>query len=203
VLRHDYTRQEPRAEAVGSTLDSWRTRQAQLQLALLGVGVAVAAIVVASLLLKSEGATPAIPSVNGGPRLVSQAQLEAFARTLDHRLYWAGPKDGFSLELTRATGGRIFVRYLALGLQAGDPRPDFLSVGTYLRPNSFAELKHAATRASSFSLDMADGGLVVFDTARPTNVYFAYPDRKYQVEVFSPSGKTARTLVLTGQITPV
>jgi hypothetical protein len=190
-------------DVAGSTLESWRTRQAQLQLVLLGVAVAVAAIVVAWLLLKSDGATSAIPSVNAGPRLVSQAQLEAFAKTLDQPLYWAGPKDGFSFELTRATGGRIFVRYLPRGLQAGDPRPDFLSVGTYLRPSSFAELKRAATRASSFSLEMADGGLVVFDTTRPTSVYFAYPDRKYQVEVFAPSGETARTLVLTGQITPV
>jgi hypothetical protein len=183
------------------TLDSWRARQALLQVAVLAIAVAAAAVIVGWLLLGSEGGT-AIPTVNGGPTLVSQTQLEDFAKTLDRPLYWAGPKDGFSLELTQATGGRIFVRYLPRGVDAGDPRPEFLSVGTYAGPSFYADLKGASARKNAVSLEV-HGGLVVFDSKKPTSVYFGYPDAKYQVEVFSPSGETARTLVLTGHVTPV
>jgi hypothetical protein len=34
-------------------------------------------------------------------------------------------------------------------------------------------------------------------------VYFSYPGATYQVEVFDPSAKQARTLVLAGKITPI
>jgi hypothetical protein len=212
VDTRDHTEREARSEpgSLGSmtqnvargTLDSWRARQALLQVAVLAVAVAAAAVVVGWLLLRSEGGT-AIPTVSGGPTLVSQTQLEDFAKTVDRPLYWAGPKDGFSLELTQTTGGRIFVRYLPRGVAAGDPRPEFLSVGTYAGPSSFADLKRASARTNAVSLELPGGGLAVFDSKKPTSVYFGYPDAKYQVEVFSPSGETARTLVLTGHVTPV
>ena len=115
--------------------DSWRTRQSQLQLVVLGVAVALAALVVALLMARNDDAS-AIPAVNDGPKLVSQAQLEDFAGTLDHPLYWAGPKQGYSLELTRTSGGKIFLRYLPKGVAAGDSRPEFLTVGTYAGPES-------------------------------------------------------------------
>jgi hypothetical protein len=102
-------------DAVDRALDSWRTRQARLQLAVLVVAFAAAALLVTWLAAQSEGTRSAITGLNAGPKLVSQAQLEAFAQTLDRPLYWAGPKDGYSLELTQAGGSRIFVRYLQRG----------------------------------------------------------------------------------------
>ena len=47
------------------------------------------------------------------------------------------------------------------------------------------------------------GGLSVFAQDLPTSVYFAYPRANYQVEVYSPSGDTARGLVFGDSITPV
>jgi hypothetical protein len=102
-------------DAVDRAIDSWRTRQARLQLAVLVVAFAAAALVATWLAAQSEGTRSAIPGVNAGPKLVSQAQLEAFAHRLDRPLYWAGPKEGYSLELTQAGGNRIFVRYLPNG----------------------------------------------------------------------------------------
>ena len=183
--------------------DSWRTRQSQLQLVVLGVAVAVAAIVVALLMARNDNGGSAIPAVNDGPKLVSQAQLEHFAGTLDHPLYWAGPKQGYSLELTRTSGGKIFLRYLPKGVAAGDSRPEFLTVGTYAGPRAFADLKRVWGREGSVSLSLPHDGLVVYEAATPTNVYFGYPDASYQVEVYSPSAKTARSLVLDGRVTPV
>ena len=93
-----------------------RQRPQQLSLLLLGAGVVVAALVVAWLVF--QGGSSSTPSYDH-PTLVSQAKLERFARSLDYPMYWAGPKSGFSYELT-AANGRAWVRYLPAGVSAGD-----------------------------------------------------------------------------------
>jgi hypothetical protein len=45
--------------------------------------------------------------------------------------------------------------------------------------------------------------VLVFTERRPHSVYFSYPSASNQVEVFAPSGATARSLVLSGGITPI
>jgi hypothetical protein len=177
-----------------------RGRPQHLQLLVLGVAVAAAAVIVVWLLV-SNGSTSA-PSRASGPAIVSQAQLERFAQSVDHPVFWAGPKPGFSYELTSAKG-RVWVRYLPGGVSAGDRRADFLVVGTYEQPHSFSNLLRAARRPGGVSRRISDGGLLVFNTQRPTSVYFSYPGAKYQVEVYTSSSKTARSLVSAGKIEPV
>jgi hypothetical protein len=182
--------------------EAWQARQARAQLTIVGVAVAAAALVVAWLAL--GGADSSTPTTSGsGPRIVTVPQLENLARALGRPVYWAGPKKGFELELTEASGGRIFVRYLPVGVRPGDPRPDFLSVGTYARKHALADLELASRQPTMFSTGTPGGGLVVLDSRKPTNVYFADPGQPSQVEVFAPSGVTARSLVLSGRITPV
>jgi hypothetical protein len=187
---------------IGSTPRPRRVQQPYLQLAVLVFAVAAVALVVVWLLL-SGGHKTTIPTPNTGPAVVSLAQLEHLAASLDHPVYWAGPKGTFSYELTQTKDGRIFIRYLPQGVKVGDRRPDFLTVGTYSRPGAFAELTRAAHRKGSLSVKIAHGGLVVFSSNKATSVYFGYPSAKYQVEVFAPSGETARSLVLAGQIKPI
>ena len=178
-------------------------RPAHLQLGVLAVAVALAAFAVVWLLLTENGDKTSLPAPNSGPALVSQSQLEELAASTDHPVYWAGPKSNVSYELTRTSDGRVFIRYLPAGVKAGDTHPDFLTVGTYSQSNGFSELKRVAKQKNSVSITVKNGGLVVFSEKKPTNVYFAYPDGKYQVEVFSPSAESARSLVLTGQIKPI
>jgi hypothetical protein len=174
-----------------------------VQLVVLGVALAGVAALVALLLLTRDHRSAALPAPNTGPALVSQAQLERLAETSSHAVYWAGPKDEFSYELTRTSDGRTYVRYLPKGAKAGDPRPDFLVVGTYAQPNSFAYLKRASRSEDAVPFSIANDGLALFNSARPTSVYFTYPGARYQVEVFDPSGNAARTLVLARKITPI
>ena len=183
--------------------DRARPRRSYLPIVVLGVAVAAAACVVAWLATRGPGVTKALPAVGSGPALVSQAQLERLAGSVDHPVYWAGPKSGYSYELTNTTDGRIFVRYLPNGVRAGDPRPNFLVVGTYAQPGGFPDLKRVAKRHGSVSFGLDGGGLAVFNTSRPTSVYFGYPGKASQVEVYSPSGDTARRLVLGGMILPI
>jgi hypothetical protein len=176
------------------------TRRAYLPLLVLGLAVVVTALVVVWQLTK--GSSSATPAASSGPTIVTQAQLERFAGALDYPIYWAGPKPGFSYELTAARG-RAWVRYLPAGVKAGDPRPNFLVVGTYKQPDSFAGLRHAAKQPNSVSERIVDGGLLVYNSARPTSVYFSYPGVKYQVEVYAPSAESARSLVAAGKAVPV
>ncbi len=175
-------------------------RPQDLSLLVLGLGVAIAALAVLWLLV--SGGSKATPAHGGVPTIVSQGQLERFAGSLDYPVYWAGPKPGFSYELT-AGRGRVWVRYLPAGAEAGDPSPSFLVVGTYEQPDSFANLRRGAKDRGAVSKSISDGGLLVYNTTRPTSVYFSYPGVRYQVEVYSPSPEAALGLVTGGKATPV
>ncbi len=209
----DHARQEPRPRhrnpapmtesVLPGGIEPRELHRPHLQLLILGLAVVVAASVVAWLLLRSDGLTAPAPAAGGGPTLVSRAQLALLAESVSHPVYWAGPRDGFSYELTTTSNRRIFVRYLPTGVKAGDPRPNFLVVGTYSRPGSFADLKRAAHREGSVWLGLPNSGLMVFASKKPRSVYLGYPGAAYQVEVFAPSSETARRLVLSGTIVPI
>jgi hypothetical protein len=172
-------------------------------LAVLGIASFGAAAAVIALLVGSHGKTNGLPPVNGGPALVSQAQLRQLAAASDQPVYWVGPKAGYSYELTRTASGRVYVRYLPAGVKAGDPRASFLVVGTYTQPGSFANLQRAGKARGAVALRISNGGLVVFSSSKPTSVYVGYPGAGYQVEVYSPSADTARSLVLADKIRPI
>jgi hypothetical protein len=169
-------------------------------LVILGLAVAAAASALTLLPFRGGNGAPALPAQASRPAIVSQTQLERFAASADHPVYWVGPKPGFSYELTAAKG-RVWVRYLPAGVKAGDPRPDFLVVGTYQQPHSYSGLERAAKEADSVSARIPDGGLLVYSAPRPTSVYFSYPGVGYQVEIYSPSSETARSVVLDGKTT--
>ena len=94
-------------------------------------------------------------------------------------------------------------RYLPASVSAGDSRSDFLVVGTYRQPHSYANLQRAASRPGAVSRKIDGGGLLVYSASRPTSVYFSYPGANYQVEVYTHSTKTARSLVEAGSITQI
>jgi hypothetical protein len=165
------------------------------------VAIGLAAFFIGWLLLNRGDDTE--PTVGGGAAATSESELRSFAESTSHPVYWAGPMNGHTYELTRTTDGRVYVRYLPEGTAVGDPRSRFLTVATYPRAGAFAELKRAAKADGAVSLKIAGGGLAVFSEARPTSVYLGYPDARYQVEVFHPSPDEARRLALSGQVVPV
>lgn len=167
----------------------------------LAATVLVAAVAVGWLLLHNEVAAPAPKPV--GPMLVAQGRLTQFAASAGHPVYWAGPQHGVSYELTRTPSGRVYVRYLPAHTAAGDARADFLTVGTYPSDHAYADLEHAAKGDDVFTARLDDGALMVVARKAPTNVYLAFRNLPYQIEVYDPSGETARELALTGEIEPI
>ena len=170
------------------------------------LAVALVAGFVAWLLLGSDTTSkPAqkAPPTRAVATVVPTGRLRELAATLDHPLFWAGTRPGMGYELTRTAAGNIFIRYLPSNARAGDPRPAFLAIGTYPVPDAFARTRTAGKRAGAVAVGLKGGGIAVYNSARPTSVYFAYPDSKVQVEVFDPNGRTARNLVVYGRIVPI
>ncbi len=146
----------------------------------------------------SETTTPRANAV-----AVSAQGLDDLATQVDHPVYWAGPIAGMSYELTKLKDGRIYVRYLPDGVELGDPRPLYTTVGTYPQANAYGVLRTASTGAGARAYNTTSGALVVTKAKTPTSVYFAFKGSPYLVEVFNPSARKALQLTLSGQITPI
>jgi hypothetical protein len=133
----------------------------------------------------------------------SLAELTLLAGSVGHPIYWAGARSGARYELSRTKDGRVFVRYLPQGVKLGDPKPNYLSVGTYPQAQAFETLKATAKKQEVRTIKLRGGGLAFADKSHPTSVYLAYPGSPYQIEVFHPSAARARQLVASGKIMPV
>lgn len=155
-----------------------------------------------SVTVTTPATTPAAPQPASRPSIQTVAQLRTAAASSVVPLYWAGPKAGMRLEFSQVPGVTSFVRYLPNGTPSGDLQPH-LTVATYARPNGFAEIQAAAKNPKAKTIDLAGGGIAVYDPAVPTNVHLAYPKDAYQVEVFSPDAGVALRLVSKGAIRPV
>jgi hypothetical protein len=191
---------EDRVAVDAKTFTAPALRLPQVRLGAL-VAVGLLAFLVGWLALSRGGDdTAAAPS--GAATAASESELRSFAESMSHPVYWAGPRENFTYELTQTRDGRVYVRYLPEGVEVGDPRGRYLTIGTYPRAGAYAELQRAAKAPGAVSLKLGKG-LAVFGKARPSSVYFGYPDAKYQVEVFHPSPDEARRLALAGQVVAV
>ena len=137
-----------------------------------------------------------------GPKAATVAELESLTGSLGHPVYWAGSRADTVHELTRTADGRVYIRYLPRGVDPGSARA-FLTVGTYPVPDAAAAVRRVARKPGTISFTLPDGAHAVYNKAKPTSVYFAYPRSQVQVEVYAPSGAVARRLVRSGTVQPI
>lgn len=130
------------------------------------------------------------------------ADLQALAASLKHPIYWAGPKSGYTYELTSSASGNVFVRYLPPGVKVGSATP-YLTVATYPFPGAFGAIQALAKQQNLPTVKLAGRGLAVLDTRTPTSIHLAFPGSAYQVEVFDPSPASALRVVKSGQVTSI
>ena len=192
-------REAENRRSMSSTLTIPSLRAPQLRLGAL-VALGLATFLAGLLVLggKNEPAAAPQSTVSG----VSEAKLREFAASASNPVFWAGPRTGQTYELFRTDDGRVYVRYLPAGVKVGDPRPQFLTVGTYPLPNAFAAVKRISRAPGATAHRLAGGGLAVSNSGS-LSVYLSYPGAKYQIEVYTPSRDAARKLVLGGRVVPI
>lgn len=170
--------------------------------ATLGITLGAAVLVALALVLLLSGEDNSPSSSNGAEVLSAEELREAVSGT-GTPVYWAGERKGTELELSRPDSSRTYVRYLTGDAKAGDPRPNFLTVGTYDRPHPVEELRQQGKREGAVLAEAPGGAVVYYDRRAPQSVYLAYPGVDAQIEVYDPNVKQALTLVNSGQIVPV
>jgi hypothetical protein len=140
----------------------------------------------------------------GEARIVSSAELSEAAADAGSTIYWLGERDGDELELTEEDSGRIYVRYLEDGADAGDEQAQVLTVGTYPSEDGVAELHRAARNGHGTVIARTDDGAVLLvDPGSPNSAHLAYPDGGSQIEVYSPRSGQALRLASRGAVRPV
>lgn len=143
-------------------------------------------------------------SSSSEPEVVAAAQVPEFVSDQSTAVYWLGERPNAEYELTESPSGRVYVRYLTGDAEAGDPRADFITVGTYPSDNGIAELRRAAQQQEGAELGRTDDGAVLLiDPNSPNNAHLAYPDEKVQIEVYSPIPGQALRLAEGGAVEPV
>ena len=173
------------------------------------VALAVAAAFVIWLIVRGRdnssssttGTTPTVSAI--GPVAATQAALHSLSAKSDQPIYWVGPRPGQTYELTRTKSGRTYIRYLPPGAKIGNRRADYTIVGTYPTQNAQKVLKDLAKQSGEKSVSAPGGGVAVYNSSAPTNVYVAFPGSDVQIEVFDPSPQKALRLVTTGRVAPV
>lgn len=139
-------------------------------------------------------------SNSNGAEIVSVDELRETAADGATPIYWAGEQEGTELELSRPGGGRVYVRYLSEDAEAGDPRPDFLTVGTYTQADPVSALRRQSKESGGVLAKAPGNATVYFDRTQPSSVYLAYPGVDVQIEVYDPDFKRALQIVNSGQI---
>jgi hypothetical protein len=134
---------------------------------------------------------------------LSESELLAQAGGLGGPAYWIGPRAGTtSYELTTTADGRIYIRYLTGGAEAGDPEAEFLTIGTYPVPEAQAALRKAA-KSGGGTLTQGEG-FEVLTSKEGTDAYVVFDDQPgLQVEVFSPQAGEAEQLATSGSVKPL
>jgi hypothetical protein len=141
-----------------------------------------------------NGATSATSAI-----AVPLSRLKALPGKVSHPVYWAGARSGKTYELTQTTDGRVYIRYLPHGVQAGSPN-QYLFVATFPLSGAYAATKDVAKRPDSVKIPIGGGGIAFYSRKTPTNVYLAFPKSDYQIEVFDPNANLAHALVRRNRI---
>ncbi len=143
-------------------------------------------------------------SADDEPAAAGVERLREIAGEKGSPVYWAGPQEDAELEVTTAEGNeRVYVRYLTGDAEPGDPRADFLTVGSYSFPDAAEALRKQAQQPGGVLKAGAGGTTIYFSRKRPQSVYLAYPGVDVEVEVYDPDPQRALELVTEGEIVPV
>jgi hypothetical protein len=138
------------------------------------------------------------------PKIVETSDISDAAERLGHPIYWAGERPETNLELGESDSGRVYVRYLDEGTEAGTRSARFMTVATYPVENAAAALRRGVGNRPNAELARGkNGALVLIDPGTPGSVRLAYPGSDQQVEIYTPNVRESIRLATDGSIEPV
>jgi hypothetical protein len=135
--------------------------------------------------------------VTTGKVPLTEKELISAVKQLGVAVYWAGPVEGAKYTLSAPAEGQVYVRYLPNGEGLTDTKPNYVVIATYATPDAFTSTQAAGNQTNGVTFINTQGAAVFYSKDAPTNVYVAYPEIDFQVEVFSPIAKTALDIAST------
>ena len=149
------------------------------------------------------GSSKSTSSQDAPPIGITEANLTNLATASAAPIYWIGHKPGETLELTKTTDGKVYLRYLPAGVAVGSSTP-YLTVSTYPVANAFRVTAKAASASSTVKVAVGSGGVAFYSKHDPASVYVAYPgSNNVQVEVYDPAAGEAARFVSAGKVVEV
>lgn len=130
-------------------------------------------------------------AVTSGKVALTESELVAAVKKLGVDVFWAGPVAGAKYTLAVPADGQAYVRYLPNGEGIDDTKPNYVVIATYTASDAFTSTQAAGNTTNGVTFINAEGAAVFYSKDTPTNVYVAYPDLNYQIEVFDPIAATA------------
>jgi len=177
--------------------------------------LALVAVVIGVIALVGGGSSDDEASAkapDSGLVTLSEPELLAAGSQIGQPAYWLGHRsEANNYELTKTPDGRVYVRYLPTGTEAGDPRPDFVTIGTYPVP----EAKRALRAASKTGRNIAEGMTLshrvvrhepyeALSSKRATSAYVVFDNQPdLQIEIFSPRVGEAALFAVAGSVKPL
>jgi FlaG/FlaF family flagellin (archaellin) len=147
---------------------------------------------------QKESVEVLIPPI--GPVVKTAAELKSLSKLLRQPIYWAGPRKGLRYEFWYLQNGNVFVRYLPQRAHVGAPSAKFLIVGTYPVRRAYSKVKKAA---HGKAVAGPNGSIYWVRPNDPKSVLVAFPRVNYEIEVYDPSPKVARSIAADGLVRPV
>ena len=160
----------------------------------------IASFLVGSVLTYSATSSPdnapkasssTFTEVIAGKVALTESELIDAVKKLGVDVYWAGPVSGAKYTLAVPAEGQAYVRYLPNGDGLTDTQPNYVVIATYTTTDAFRATQAAGNQSNGVTFINAEGAAVYYNKDTPTNVYVAYPNLNYQIEVFNPIAKTA------------
>ena len=139
----------------------------------------------------SAGSTSTFTEVIAGKVALTENELIDAVKKLGVDVYWAGPVDGAKYTLSAPAEGQVYLRYLPNGEGLTDTKPNYVVIATYTTADAFTATQAAGNQSNGVTFINNQGAAVYYNKDVPTNVYVAYPNLSYQIEVFSPIAATA------------
>jgi hypothetical protein len=139
-----------------------------------------------------------------GQVALTEAQLREVVLKNKLTAYWSGPLDKALYSLVANSNGQVFVRYLPEGQGLADTAAKYRVIASYPQPNAYSVTQAAGNQANAISFINADGAQVFYSKSYATNVYLAFPESAFEVEIFDPGNGAALGLATTsGKITQI